>query len=176
MATVKPLILLALAGIVGLSACSKKEGGMMNLRATGRGPDEFAILPTKPLVQPKSYAALPEPTPGQSNISDPTPLKDAVAALGGNPKYLTTTGVTRDDQGFIQAASRYGVSGNIRAALAEEDKEFRSKNRGKILERIFGVTVYFSAYEKQILDRHAELKRLRRAGVRTPAAPPDPDE
>lgn len=175
MALGKPLILLALAAIVGLSGCANK-GNMMNLRASGRGPDEFAILPTKPLVAPTDYASLPEPTPGGSNISDPTPIQDATAALGGNPKLLTKTGVARGDVGFIQAASRYGVSGNIRAALAEEDREFRSKNRGKVLERIFGVTVYFSAYEKQTLDRHAELRRLRRAGVRTPAAPPETTE
>lgn len=175
MALGKPLILLALAATVGLSACGNK-GNMMNLRATGRGPDEFAILPTKPLVSPSDYSNLPEPTPGGANASDPTPIQDATAALGGNPKLLTTAGVTRGDVGFIQAASRYGVSGNIRTALAEEDREFRSKNRGKVLERLFGVTVYFSAYKDQTLDRHAELKRLRRAGVRTPAAPPETTE
>jgi hypothetical protein len=175
MPLIKPLILLALAATVGLSGCSKTDKGMLNLRATGRGPDEFAILPTKPLVLPDSFAELPSPTPGGGNITDPTPKQDAVKALGGNPKYLTTTGISRGDQGFIQAASRYGVSGSIRAQLAAEDLEFRSKNKGKVLERLFGVTVYFSAYEPQTLDRYAELERLRRAGVRTPAAPPKPN-
>lgn len=173
MAGVKSLILLALAGTIGLSACARKDASMMNLRATGRGPDEFAILPSKPLVQPKTYSELPTPTPGGSNISDPTPKQDAVAALGGNPKYLTRDGISRGDQGFINAASRYGVIGNIRAQLATEDTEFRSKNRGKLLERLFSVTVYFDAYKNQSLDRYGELTRLRKAGVRTPAAPPE---
>jgi DUF3035 family protein len=169
----KPLILLALVATVGLSACAKKEGGLMNLRASGRGPDEFAILPTKPLETPTSYTELLTPTPGGTNKTDPTPKQDAVAALGGNPKYLTRDGISRGDQGVINAASRYGVTSNIRAQLATEDVRFRSENRGRLLERLFGVTVYFNAYEKQSLDRYTELERLRKVGVRTPAAPPE---
>jgi hypothetical protein len=37
---------------------------------------------------------------------------------------------------------------------------------------MFGTNVYFRAYRQQALDRYAELERLRRMGVRTPAAPP----
>lgn len=174
MAFAKPLIILALAATVSVSACSRnKENRLMNLRATGTGPDEFAILPTKPLSLPKSYAELPEPTPGGTNLTDPTPIGDAVAALGGSRKQLNRDGIPRGDQGMISAAGRYGVQSGIRAALAAEDTEYRRNNRGKLLERWFGVTVYFSAYEDQSLDRYAELERLRRAGIRTPAAPPD---
>ncbi len=174
MARLRPFILLAVVASVGLSACSsKKVGGMMNLRASGAGPDEFAILPTKPLTMPKSYQTLPTPTPGGENLTDPTPRADAVAALGGNPKYLKAKGIARGDQGIIAVASRYGVSGNIRSVLATEDLEFRRKHRGKLLERLFGTTVYFSAYQPMTLDRYAELKRIRRAGLRAPAAPPD---
>jgi len=173
MALANPVTLLALAAVIVLSACAKKDSNMMNLRATGRGPDEFAILPTKPLEQPQSYAELPTPTPGGGNITDPTPKLDAIAALGGNTKNMTRAGIPRSDQGIVSAAARYGVSSDIRASLASEDVEFRSQNRGKLLERLFNVTVYFSAYEKQSLDRYAELERLRRTGVRTPAAPPE---
>lgn len=174
MVKLKPIVMLALAAAVGLSACGKKDGGMMNLRSTGAGPDEFSILPTKPLTQPKSYDQLPEPTPGGSNATDPTPRLDAVAALGGNPKNLTRNGVPRADQGLVNVVSRYGVSSNIRTVLADEDLEFRSNNRGRLLERLMNVTVYYGAYAPQTLDRHAELKRLRRLGIRTPAAPPAP--
>jgi len=166
-------VLLALAASLVLSACARPDRGLMNLRATGRGPDEFAILPTKPLEQPKSYAELPPPTPGGGNRTDPTPRADAVAALGGRPKLLTQDGIPRSDRGIVAAATRYGVASDIREVLAAEDREFRRKNRGRLLERLFGVTVYFSAYEPQELDRYAELARLRRAGIRTPAAPPD---
>jgi len=173
MPLLRPISLLALAAVIGVSACARKEGGMMNLRSSGAGPDEFAILPTKPLTQPKNYKVLPAPTPGGANLTDPTPRADAVVAMGGNPKYLTAAGVSRGDQGVIATASRYGVSGNIRDVLAREDKEFRKKHRGKLLERLFGVTVYFSAYQPMTLDRYGELERMRRAGVRTVAAPPD---
>ncbi len=173
MITVKPMIVVLLATTVALSACAKKEGGLMNLRASGSGPDEFTILPTKTLTQPKSYTDLPEPTPGGANLTDPTPLLDAAAALGGRPKLMTRAGVARADLGLINVVSRYGVAGDIRNVLAREDREFRNKHRGKLLERLFGTTVYFSAYQPQTLDRYRELKRLRRLGVRTSAAPPN---
>jgi hypothetical protein len=51
--------------------------------------------------------------------------------------------------------------------------DFRSRNTGLFLERLFNTNVYFSAYREMSLDRYAELERLRRAGVRTPAAPPE---
>lgn len=175
MAKVKITLLVTLVAALAVTGCSRRDGklgGMMNLRS-GSGPDEFAILPSKPLEAPSDYAALPEPTPGGSNLTDPTPQADAVAAMGGNPARLNRQGMDRADQGIVAAASRYGVSSDIRTVLAAEDVEFRKKNRGRLLERIFGVTVYFGAYEEQTLDRYSELDRMRRSGVRTPAAPPD---
>ena len=175
MLKVKPNIVLVLAASVVLSACASGTG-MMNLRSSGTGPDEFSILPTKELDRPKSYAELPEPTPGGTNLVDPTPIADATVALGGRASNLNRAGIPRGDQGVVTAASRYGVSSNIRDVLATEDNEFRQNNRGKLLERMLKVTVYFGAYEPQTLDRYAELKRLRKAGVRTPAAPPSGTE
>lgn len=176
MLKVKPVIVAALAAALVLSACANNSNGMMNLRASGFGPDEFAILPTKPLEAPKSYAELPQPTPGGTNLADPTPRLDAAAILGGSRKSMTRAGIPRTDQGIISIASRYGVSADIRAILAAEDAEFRSKHRGKLLDRLFANTVYFSAYQEQALDRYGELKRLRRLGVGTPAAPPEPKQ
>ena len=75
----------------------------------------------------------------------------------------------------IWVATRFGTSANIRQALAEEDLEFRRNNRGLPLERLFNVNVYYKAYEELALDQHTELARFRRLGVRTPAAPPDPE-
>ena len=60
----------------------------------------------------------------------------------------------------------------IRETLAAEDLEFRRKNDGRILEKIFNVNVYFKAYKKMWLDQHAELARWRKAGAKTPSAPP----
>lgn len=156
--------------VLGLAACADRDPSLMNLRATQDGPDEFAILPTKPLQEPKDYSDLPAPTPGQANLTDPTPKADAVAALGGN----LGSGKLRGGEGaLVSAASRYGVSSNIREVLAANDLEWRKDNRGRVLERLFNVNVYYRAYEAMHLDQHRELERLRRKGLWTPAAPPE---
>ena len=159
------LVALALA----LSACSNdRDPRLLNVKPSQDGPDEFAILPNKPLVQPESYSELPEPTPGGGNRVDQTPLADATIALGGNPAAGGGHG------GLVSHASRYGVAPNIRGQLAAEDLEFRRKNNGRVLERLFRVNVYYKAYRRQTLDQYAELERLRARGVRTVSAPPEP--
>ncbi len=161
------LVLLAL----GLAACSEADPSLMNIASNTGSPDEFAILPSKPLEIPTDLAALPAPTPGGANLTDPTPQADAIAALGGNPSRLNAPSREGD---IVTYASRYGVDPNIRQTLAAEDLEFRRDNDGRLLERILNVNVYFSAYQSQSLDQHLELNRFRRAGVRTVSAPPDP--
>lgn len=165
-------IALAILGFAVLSACSKSEPELMNIRTDT--PDEFAIRPTKPLEAPEDYTALPTPTPGGINRVDRNPQADAVAALGGNPARLERGQVFAGEQTLLSHAARYNTTANIREVLAEEDLEYRRKNNGKLLERLFNLTVYYSAYEKQSLDQHRELDRLRKAGVWTPSAPPDP--
>ncbi|WP_108483672.1 DUF3035 domain-containing protein [Oceaniglobus ichthyenteri] len=163
------------AGLVALgllAACGgANEPQLMNLKSPGNGPDEFAILPTKPLQAPESYASLPAPTPGSANRTDPTPKADAVAALGGNPGRLSGGGV--QDPALIGHTTRFGVQPTIRQELAALDLQYRRDNDGRLLERLFNVSVYFKAYRKFELDQYRELERFRRAGVRTPAVPPE---
>ncbi|WP_099827860.1 DUF3035 domain-containing protein [Oceaniglobus indicus] len=156
-----------------LVACTPKNPRLLNLSAPGPGPDEFSILPTKPLQSPESYDALPAPTPGMANRADATPQADAVAALGGNPAALASGGGARD-AALISHTTRFGVTPGIRQTLAAADLEFRRRNDGRVLERLFDVNVYYRAYKKQELDQYRELERFRRAGVRTPAVPPKP--
>ena len=73
-------------------------------------------------------------------------------------------------------ATRFGVDPSIRDDLAKADLDFRRRNNGRVLERVFNVNVYYKAYRKQSLDQYAELERLRRAGVRTVSAPPATSE
>jgi hypothetical protein len=162
----------AALALLALTACgSSDDPRLLNLAKSGRGPDEFAVLPTKPLQAPEDFAALPPPTPGGANLVDPTPEADMVAALGGNPAALARPGV---DGGVVNYAGRYGIAPDIRPALAAEDLELRRRNDGRLLERIFNVNVYYRAYRRQDmeLDQYRELDRFRRAGVRTPAVPP----
>ncbi|WP_114966161.1 DUF3035 domain-containing protein [Alkalilacustris brevis] len=169
------IIAVALAGLVTLAGCSSGDDGpLMNLAASSDGPDEFAILPSRPLQMPDDLAALPEPTPGGSNRTDPQPRAEAVAALGGNPALLAASAAPVSDGSLINHATRFGVQSGIRDQLAAEDLEFRRQNRGLLLERLFNVNVYYRAYRVMALDRYAELERWRAAGARTPAAPPDP--
>ncbi len=172
-------VALALIGAMGLSACGgKNDLNLMNIRSSTGGPDEFAILPGKPLQTPDFTAALPSPAPGGANLTDPTPNADAVAALGGDRARVSRTGagnIGRGDGTIVAHARRFGASGNIRQALAAEDLNHRRGNQGRVLERWFNQNVYFKAYEAMSLDQHRELARFRRAGVRTPSAPPNPE-
>ena len=165
-----PRMAMAGALALGLAACGGGEPTLFNIRSTDRTPDEFSILPTRPLEPPPpGLAALPVPTPGGANRTDRFPEAEAIAALGGNP-----AGGTGADGPLVATVARYGVEPGIRGTLAAEDLAFRRANDGRLLERLFNVTVYYRAYRAQSLDQYAELERLRRAGVRTVAAPPDP--
>lgn len=164
-------VVLAVAGaaLLALSACGSKTDvpNLMNVRSETNGPDEFSILPPKPLEMPESLAELPDPTPGGGNLSDPLPFDDAILALGGKP------GVGGGGDGALyNHATRGGITAGIRPTLAAEDLEFRRKNDGRLLERIFNVNVYFKAYRNYALDQYVELERWRKAGARTPSAPP----
>jgi hypothetical protein len=161
--------------MIGLAACGggSDDPNLLNIQQPrAEGPDEFGVLPNKPLQLPEDVAVLPEPTPGGANRADQTPQADAVAALGGNAAVLARG--PSGDRALIAYAGRNGVDPDIRTELAAADLEFRRDNDGRLLERLFNVNVYFRAYEEMELDQYEELERLRRLGVRTPAVPPDP--
>lgn len=170
MRSTKVVLAIAGAALLALSACGNhnKTPELMNVRSSTQGPDEFSILPPKPLEMPVDLAALPEPTPGGANLTDPHPFDDAILALGGKPPSQTGT----SDSALYAYATRQGVTPGIRETLAAEDLEFRRKHDGRILEKIFNVNVYYKAYAKMSLDQRAELRRWRRLGVKTPSAPP----
>ncbi|MES2144200.1 MAG: DUF3035 domain-containing protein [Pseudomonadota bacterium] len=162
---------LTAVAILALAGCGGNgQPSLMNLRSSTQGPDEFGIVPPKPLDMPEDLAALPEPTPGGVNRTDPTPLDDAVVALGGQPGAGSR--IPAGDGALYTYASRFGVAGDIRATLAAEDLEYRRDNNGRVLERLLDVNVYYRAYRRQSLDQHAELAYWRARGLPTPSAPP----
>ncbi|MDO5605203.1 MAG: DUF3035 domain-containing protein [Paracoccus sp. (in: a-proteobacteria)] len=165
----------ALIGAASLAACSN-DPQLHNIRAGLDTPDEFAIVPTLPLSMPADLNQLPAPTPGGGNITDPTPHGDAVAALGGNPQRLARgQGIAAGDAALVNYASRLGVSAGIREQLATEDLQWRSNNSRRLLETWARTDVYYRAYQPMTLDSWGELERWRRAGARTPSAPPTPE-
>lgn len=161
---------LAATGLT-LGACSKPENPIL-MHAAGQqvGPDEFSIVPTRPLEMPNTFASLPPPNPGGTNRVDPQPRADVARALGGSPSVALGGGTA--DGGIVNHSSRFGRDSGIRSQLAAEDLVFRQDNPGRLLERIFSVNVYNKAYAFMSLDKYTELERWRRAGVRTPTAPP----
>jgi hypothetical protein len=167
--TGRRIALAVLAAAMALAACA--PSGDVRLRSdrrAGTGPDEFAIVPPRPLEMPSDLSALPDPTPGGANRTDRDPLGDAIVALGGRP------GAGGGDSALVAAGTRFGVSPTVREDLRAEDTEFRQRNRPRLLERWFGTDVYNRAYARQSIEQFPELDRLRGAGVRTPSAPPDP--
>lgn len=165
----------ALIAALALSACARGDDvpDLMNIRSQSRSPDEFAILPTKPLTLPEDVSVLPAPTPGGSNITDPSPEADAIAALGGNPDAVKAGKISTSSSALVAHASRFGTASDIRTVLAAEDLEYRRQNDGRLLERLFNVNIYYKAYTPQALDQYAELDRWRKIGLPTVSAPPD---
>ncbi|MGY3438611.1 MULTISPECIES: DUF3035 domain-containing protein [unclassified Marinovum] len=167
----KLVVLLVVA--LGLAACGERDITLHELGAGSDGPEEFAIVPPKPLQEPESFTALPPPTPGGKNRTDQTPEADAVAALGGDRTRVEPqgTGVGAGDGTLVTYASRNGVNGEIRTQLAQEDREFR--RRASIFSwQIMREDRYYDAYRRMAIDPYAMLRLFRRAGVRTPAADP----
>ena len=153
-----------------LAACG--DTGLRDLRDPAAGPEEFDIVPNKPLEAPDSYQVLPVPTPGQANLVDATPKQDAIVALGGNPARLNDQNVPRTDSALVASASRYGVPANVRATTSAEDAAFR-KRRGRFTNiRLFKTDSYAQVYKPQTLDAQGMLEASRRAGRKTPTAPP----
>ena len=173
MQAAKGRAIIAIATMMTLASCG--GDGMPHLRNlhSGQGPDEFAIVPPKPLSMPESLADLPEPTPNGANRTDATPLDDAAIALGGKPQ--ASGGIPAGDSALYAHAARFGVEAGIRTTLASEDLEWRRDNNGRILEKLLNVNVYYKAYTKQRLDQQAELRSWRKKGVKTPSAPPPQD-
>lgn len=174
MRAARGVIMVAFGAALTLAGCGSSENPqLMNIKPAGEGPDEFAILPGRPLEMPQDLAQLPPPTPGGSNRTDVQPRADAIAALGGNPAAVTRSGtIPAADGALVSSAARYGVTPGIRETLAAEDLEFRRQNDGRLLERAFNVNVYFRAYAPLSLDQQAELDRWRARGVRNVSAPP----
>lgn len=173
----KTLIALGLfAALAGCSFGGERDVRPLNdLRNRTGEPEEFSIVPNKPLAPPPSFSELPPPTPGQGNRTDATPKADLVAALGGNPSQLQASGeagtVGAGDQALVAAVARNGADPEIRRTLAAEDEDYR-KRKGRFSWSIVPDNDYDRAYRRQKLDPWAWLRRYRNAGANTPAAPP----
>ncbi|MCA0961388.1 DUF3035 domain-containing protein [Salipiger bermudensis] len=160
-------------GLIGLAGCSSgaRDMRLHYLKTNSGTPEEFAIVPNKPLETPPAMTALPAPTPGSANRTDQTPKASAVAALGGNPARVSERGTPSGNGALLQRAGRYGTDPNIRTDLAAADFEHR-KRASRFSYKIVPQDEYYDAYREQWLNSHDALDAYRRAGIKTPSAPP----
>lgn len=158
-------------GLVLLGGCSDGEL-TEGLRSTGGGdaPDEFLILPTRPLELPPDLSSLPPPATGAPNRVDARPRAEAVAGLTGQTGAAGTVAAP----GLVARAGP--VDPAIRRRLAQEDAIYRQENPPRVLERLSGQDLDALAYRGMTLDAGSEFERLRARGVRVPAAPPEATE
>lgn len=170
--------LLRITGLIGalamLAACSgERDISLRSFQNVGGGPEEFAILPNKPLERPDSFRELPQPTPGAANRADLTPNSDAVAALGGSPAALVpTTSVPSNESTLVAYAGRQGRDPGIRQTLATEDEAFRRRQSLFTKIRLFKVDRYYEAYNREDVNARRQQRIWRNAGAPTPTAPP----
>lgn len=155
-----------LVAATALAGCQNRgAAGLLRSAGVGSTPDEFMVLPTKPLEMPENMAALPPPIPGAPNRVDHQPQQEAVAGLTGRSALATTNGTA--------LVARAGpVDPNVRTELAAEDVQWRATHHGLFFERMFTRDKAAVVYKPMVLDAPAELERLRRMGVEVPPPPP----
>ena len=161
--------LVVFAMVLVVSGCA--NNGLRQLQSTSRGPDEFIVEPRGELTLPDNLTELPAPTPGQANRTDNNPFAEMVGSLGGRAGDPNAA-VPSSDGALVTAASRFGVTQNIRGELAEEDAEFRRKQSRFTQFKLFPEDLYNDVYRKQSLDARKTANEWRRAGARTPSYPP----
>ncbi|MFB9148325.1 DUF3035 domain-containing protein [Roseovarius ramblicola] len=169
------LMLMAAVLVAGCGGAGDDEVSLRKIRHKGNGPDEFSILPSKPLEMPEDVSALPQPVPGGPNRTDQDPVADGIAALGGNVGAQRTGAPSAAHAGLLNHAARYRSDPAIRQTLAAEDRERRQRYGRVNVLRILPGDDYTQVYKDDWLDAYAEERRLRRRGVQTPAAPPAGD-
>ncbi len=165
--------LMGLAVLIALAGCGNRNGLHDSYDNRSEGPDEFSVLPSRPLEVPETLNVLPPPIPGGPNRTDATPRADAVLALGGTPNAGAGAPIPAADSALIATATRYGVPQGIRTQLAQEDADFRSRAPGL---RLLTRNRYYTLYRPQTLDAYAEQERFSQLGVGVPSASPPPED
>ena len=150
-----------------LGACSSDDARLRDVYDVGTGPEEFAVLPSKPLTIPNNLKDLPVPDLAAGNLADPTPKLDLIEMLGGS--IDNSISIPAKDKNLLKYVSRAGVDTNIREELAKEDRKFLRRMGVLTSVKLFRVDRYNQIYQKMTLSAPKELERWRSLGVRTPS-------
>lgn len=159
-----------LASLSVLAACSSDAPPVTLAEASiaNGAPDEFLVLPQRPLEMPDDLETLPEPDLEAGTRVAIDPIAEAKRAVGGTGG---STRATATDQAMLAAARTVGVNPNIRAELRAETeaKIARPGGLAGFLD-IFRISDRKkTAFDDQRLDALGELKRRQAQDVRTPA-------
>lgn len=163
-----------ISGFVGLAVllagCANEEPPVTLQEASLKNgaPDEFLVLPQRPLVLPEDLEALPEPDPAAGTLVEIDPFVEARRAAGGNGGG---TGATAADGAILAAARTVGRNPNIRQELAEETDAKLRRGRGLLgfFDRFRLAPRKQTVFNDQKLDAIGELKKRQAQGVKTPS-------
>ncbi len=140
-------------------------GGLRRAGVAGK-PDEFMVLPTRPLEMPENLSTLPPPTPGVPNRVDYQPRTDAIVGLTGRQPPPGNA------DGSVLVARAGPRDPAIRSQLAVEDAEWRRTHHGLFFERLLSKDRDRVTYQEMILNAPDAWEQMRARGVEVPAAPP----
>lgn len=161
------LVTVALAAACNRGGSTGETRPLLNLRGSAVAPDEFLVVPQKPLEIPADMASLPEPTPGATPRAQIDSEAELLAALGGRDTGISA--VPAADAALVAAArSGAGDTSNIRAVLQAEDAAFRA-DRARRIAKLTEDARAGDIYDRMLLDALAELARLRALGIKTPS-------
>ncbi len=154
-----------------LSACFWLQGCTSVKKTLGierDPPDEFAVMPcTQPLDMPPDFFVLPKPQPGTPRPQDVKAMESKRKELFGSTKMESTkTGGTSPGQTVLLE-----MAGTPQADIREKiDKEYHQEASKKniVLE-----TLGIKQSKSDIIDPHAEAKRLTKEGVPQTNTPQD---
>ncbi len=153
-----------------LSGCGQDEiaGTLQQASLANGAPDEFLVLPQKPLEMPEDLSALPAPDPTAGSRVEIDPHAGAKRALGGTGGGYSASG---SDNTLLAAARSRPISANIREELRAEDEKKRKRPTGLVgFLDIFRITPREQTiYVEDELDAREELVKWRKRGVRTPS-------
>ena len=144
-------MILSVLALATFAACGNTDRPLRDLRTSDGGPDEFSVIPAQPLALPETLTLL-APTPGGTNLADPSPKADAIAALGGNRAAQFAGGIPANESGLVAQVSRFGVDTDIRTALAERDAQLRQRKKLSNVFNPLNRDRYFALYAGQALD------------------------
>lgn len=148
----RSLLILALAISVGACTRAKEKEAsnadkydpndgisLAKLVGTAKNPpDEFAVMTSKPLVMPKSFAALPAPNPGQRSPLTSDPVAEARTVLLGDVTPQAANARTSvSEAALLSATGTATPPSDLRAVLEAEQKVAESGSEEYLLYEYF---------------------------------------